>query len=165
MQVLVDEQTIGVIDDEMEKGFMPAERMATAFNMLRANDLIWGYVVNNYMLGKDPFPFDLLYWNSDLDGDAGAGAFVLSGAVLCAQRAGAGAFSARDVPLTLADIRVPVYHVATREDHIAPAALGLSGAKQMARADLRRAVGGRGILPAWSIPGAGQSTSSGPIPT
>ena len=54
-----------VIGEEMEQGFMPADRMANAFNMLRANDLIWGYVVNNYMLGKDPFPFDLLYWNAD----------------------------------------------------------------------------------------------------
>ena len=49
----------------MEKGYMPADRMANAFNMLRANDLIWGYMVSNYMLGKDPFPFDLLYWNAD----------------------------------------------------------------------------------------------------
>ena len=48
-----------------EQGYLEASRMATAFNMLRSNDLIWPYVVNNYMRGKKPFPFDILYWNSD----------------------------------------------------------------------------------------------------
>ena len=52
LQVFVDDETHDVVGEEMEKGFMPADRMAHAFNMLRANDLIWGYIVNNYMLGK-----------------------------------------------------------------------------------------------------------------
>ena len=65
LQIFVDEHILEVVGEDMEKGYMPADRMANAFNMLRANDLIWGYMVSNYMLGKDPFPFDLLYWNAD----------------------------------------------------------------------------------------------------
>ena len=65
LQIFVDEHILEVVGEDMEKGYMPADRMANAFNMLRANDLIWGYMVSNYLLGKDPFPFDLLYWNAD----------------------------------------------------------------------------------------------------
>ena len=86
LQIFVDEHILEVVGEDMEKGYMPADRMANAFNMLRANDLIWGYMVSNYMLGKDPFPFDLLYWNSDFDGDAGAGAPFLPAGVLHPER-------------------------------------------------------------------------------
>ncbi len=65
LQVFVDEQTVQLVDGQMEKGYLPASAMANAFNMLRSNDLIWSYAVNNYLLGKEPFPFDLLYWNAD----------------------------------------------------------------------------------------------------
>lgn len=146
LQILVDEQTIGVIDEEMEKGFMPADRMASAFNMLRANDLIWGYVVNNYMLGKDPFPFDLLYWNADSTAmPARVHSFYLEQFYIRNAFA-KGEFSVRGVPVTLADIKGPVYHVATREDHIAPAASVYRGAKEMTGADLRFVLSGSGHI-------------------
>ena len=64
--VFIDEEQLQALEEKMNKrGFLEGSEMATTFNMLRANDLIWSFVVNNYLLGNDPFPFDLLYWNSD----------------------------------------------------------------------------------------------------
>ena len=64
--VFIDEEQLRALEDKMKKrGFLEGAEMATTFNMLRANDLIWSFVVNNYLLGKEPFPFDLLYWNDD----------------------------------------------------------------------------------------------------
>ena len=64
--VFIDEEQLTSLEDKMNKrGFLEGSEMATTFNMLRANDLIWSFVVNNYLLGNDPFPFDLLYWNAD----------------------------------------------------------------------------------------------------
>jgi polyhydroxyalkanoate synthase len=66
LKVFVDEDQLKVLERKMQElGFMEGSKMATTFNMLRANDLIWPYIVNNYLRGKAPFPFDLLYWNSD----------------------------------------------------------------------------------------------------
>ena len=64
--VFIDEEQLQALEDKMNKrGYLEGTEMATTFNMLRANDLIWSFVVNNYLLGNDPFPFDLLYWNAD----------------------------------------------------------------------------------------------------
>lgn len=146
LQIFVDEHILEVVGEDMEKGYMPADRMATAFNMLRSNDLIWGYVVNNYMLGKDPFPFDLLFWNADSTAmPARAHHFYLDQFYIRNTFA-KGQFSVRDTPITLADIKGPIYHVATKEDHIAPAASVYRGAKQMARADVRFVLSGSGHI-------------------
>ena len=146
LQIFVDEHILEVVGEDMEKGYMPADRMANAFNMLRANDLIWGYVVNNYMLGKDPFPFDLLYWNADSTAmPARAHRFYLEEFYIRNTFA-KGRFSVRGEPITLADIKGPVYHVATKEDHIAPAASVYRGAKEMTRADLRFVLSGSGHI-------------------
>ena len=76
--VFIDEEQLRALEDKMAKrGYLEGSEMATTFNMLRANDLIWSFVVNNYLMGNDPFPFDLLYWNADFDPDAGEDAQLL----------------------------------------------------------------------------------------
>jgi polyhydroxyalkanoate synthase len=146
LQIFVDEHILEVVGEDMEKGYMPADRMANAFNMLRANDLIWGYMVSNYMLGKDPFPFDLLYWNADSTAmPARVHAFYLEEFYIRNAFA-RGALKIRGEPVTLADIRGPVYHVATKEDHIAPAASVYRGAKEMTQAKVRFVLSGSGHI-------------------
>ena len=86
LQIFVDDRTLEVLGDEMEQGFMPADRMAHAFNMLRANDLIWGYIVNNYMLGRAPVPLRSPVLELRRDGDARHRAPLLSRAVLREER-------------------------------------------------------------------------------
>ena len=77
--VFIDEEQLSALEEKMNKrGYLEGSEMATTFNMLRANDLIWSFVVNNYLLGNDPFPFDLLYWNAEFDPDAGENAQLLS---------------------------------------------------------------------------------------
>ncbi len=146
LQVFVDDQTISLVDDEMEKGFLPAQKMAMAFNMLRSGDLIWSYVVNNYMLGKDPFPFDLLYWNADSTAmPAKVHHFYLE-TFYHLNAFAAGDLSVLETPVQLSDIKGPVYHVATREDHIAPAASVYQGARMMTGADVRLILSGSGHI-------------------
>ncbi len=146
LQVFVDDQTLKAVDSEMEQGYLPAQKMAAAFNMLRSNDLIWSYVVNNYMLGKDPFPFDLLYWNADSTSmPAHVHHFYLEN-FYDRNNFAEGRLSVLDTPITLQDIKGPVYHVATKEDHIAPAESVYRGAKQMTKANIRFVLSGSGHI-------------------
>ncbi len=121
LKVYVDEEQVSWIEDRMkDKGYLPGSRMADAFNLLRSNDLIWSYVVNNYMLGKEPMPFDLLYWNSDSTRMPGAvHSFYLRECYL-ANSLSNGKMVLLDVPIDLKKVTVPVYNLAAREDHIAP---------------------------------------------
>jgi polyhydroxyalkanoate synthase subunit PhaC len=146
LQILVDDQTINVIEDDMSKGYMPANKMAEAFNMLRANDLIWGYIVNNYMLGKEPFPFDLLFWNADSTAmPAKVHAFYLDQFYIKNAFA-KNQLKIRDELIKLTDIDVPVYHVAAKEDHIAPAHSVYRGAKEMKSSEVRFVLSGSGHI-------------------
>ncbi len=95
--------------------------MATTFNMLRANDLIWSFVVNNYLLGKEPFPFDLLYWNSDSTRmPAAMHSFYLRNMYQENRLVVPGGIALAGVPIDLPTIKTPSFLLSTREDHIAP---------------------------------------------
>jgi len=122
LTVFVDEAQLDALQQQMESagGVLEGKKMATTFNMLRANDLIWSFVINNYMLGKQPMPFDLLYWNSDTtrmpekthlfylrecykENALARGKMVLGGK-----------------KLDLSKVTIPIYLQSAREDHIAP---------------------------------------------
>jgi len=128
--VFVDEERVASLEARMkEQGYLEASNMATAFNMLRANDLIWPYVVNNYMRGKKPMPFDILYWNSDATRMPAANhSFYLRNCYLN-NTLSQGKMTVGGVKLDLKKIKVPVYNLATREDHIAPAKSVLEGSQ------------------------------------
>ena len=122
LKVFVDEAQIQAVEAVMKtRGYLEGSRMANAFNMLRPNDLIWPYVVNVYLKGKAPFPFDLLYWNSDATRMPAANhAFYLRNCYL-ENRLAKGEMVIDDVRLDLGRVTIPVFNLATREDHIAPA--------------------------------------------
>jgi polyhydroxyalkanoate synthase len=122
LKVFVDEDQLKQLERKMEEiGYLDAGMMATAFNLLRSNDLIWPYVVNNYMRGKAPFPFDLLYWNSDSTRLPAANhSFYLRNCYLD-NKLSKGEMEVAGTKIDLKKVTVPVYNLATREDHIAPA--------------------------------------------
>jgi polyhydroxyalkanoate synthase len=130
LKVFVDEDQVAAVERAMnEKGYLEGTRMATAFNMLRSGDLIWPYVVNNYMRGKDPLPFDLLYWNADSTRMAAANhSYYLRNCYL-ENTLAQGRMELAGHTLSLSDIKIPIYNLATKDDHIAPARSVFLGSK------------------------------------
>jgi polyhydroxyalkanoate synthase len=130
LKVFVDEEQIAAIEQKMaEHGFLEAGAMASVFNMLRSNDLIWPYVINNYLKGKAPFPFDLLYWNSDATRLPAANhSFYLRNCYLD-NKLSKGKMVLGNTLINLKAVKVPIYNLATREDHIAPAKSVMLGCK------------------------------------
>ncbi|WP_377810499.1 class I poly(R)-hydroxyalkanoic acid synthase [Azospirillum sp. A29] len=131
LSIFIDEEQLTFIEGQMaEQGYLDGAKMATTFNMLRANDLIWSFVVNNYLLGKDPFPFDLLYWNSDSTRmPAAMHSFYLRNMYQKNMLAQPGAVTLKGVPVDLGKVKVPALFLSAREDHIAPWKSTYSGAQ------------------------------------
>jgi len=130
LKLFVDAEQLKNTELKMRgRGYLDGGEMATAFNMLRPNDLIWSYWINNYLKGKEPMAFDLLVWNSDstrmpaanhrfylrhcyLQNDLAHDRMVIEGR-----------------PITLHKVNIPIYDLAAREDHIAPARSVFDGAR------------------------------------
>jgi polyhydroxyalkanoate synthase subunit PhaC len=122
MAVFIDEEQLTVLEKRMRRrGYLEAHEMATAFNMLRANDLIWSFVISNYLLGKQPIPFDLLSWNADSTRmPAAMHNFYLRNMYHENRLATPGGINLVGVPIDLRQVETPTFILSTREDHIAP---------------------------------------------
>ena len=122
MAVFMDEAQLASLERRMrEHGYLDSRDMAAAFNMLRANDLIWSFVVSNYLLGKEQMRIDLLFWNSDSTRmPAAMHSFYLRKMYQQNLLAKPGGITLADTPIDLSKVRTPTFILATREDHIAP---------------------------------------------
>jgi polyhydroxyalkanoate synthase len=147
LEVFIDAKQVAALEKRMqERGYLEGSEMATTFNMLRSNDLIWSFVVNNYLLGRDPFPFDLLYWNSDSTRmPAAMHSFYLRNMYLENLLRKPGGLTLGGVPIDLTKVRIPLYFASTVEDHIAPWHATYAGAR-LFRGPVRFVLGGSGHI-------------------
>ncbi|MFO1352908.1 MAG: class I poly(R)-hydroxyalkanoic acid synthase [Gammaproteobacteria bacterium] len=147
LEVFIDEEQISSLEETMNKrGYLDGAEMATTFNMLRANDLIWSFFVNNYLLGKEPFPFDLLYWNADSTRmPAKMHSFYLRNMYQKNLLRKPDGLSLAGSRIDLSRVKVPTYFVATIEDHIAPWKSTYAGT-QLFTGPVRFVLGGSGHI-------------------
>jgi polyhydroxyalkanoate synthase len=145
--VFIDEEQVANLEKKMnQRGYLEGSEMAGTFNMLRANDLVWSFVVNNYLLGKDPFPFDLLYWNADSTRmPARMHSFYLRNMYMKNLLGQPGGIELEGVPIDLGAVTTPSYFISTVEDHIAPWQSTYKGAKYLA-GPVRFVLGGSGHI-------------------
>jgi polyhydroxyalkanoate synthase subunit PhaC len=128
--LFTDDDQLASLDELMtERGYLDGSRMANVFNMMRPRDLVWPYIVNNYMLGKKPFPFDLLFWNQDSTRMAAANHKFYLREFYNENRLAKGDMVIAGNRLDLKQITLPIFEVAAREDHIAPAPSVYRGSK------------------------------------
>ncbi len=156
--VFIDEPQVRYIEGQMmQRGYLDSRSMATMFNMLRANDLIWSNVVNNYLLGKEPPAFDLLYWNADGTRMAHAAhSFYLRNTYLENNLIKPGTIVLKGVPIDLGKIRQDLYVVGTQQDHIVPWKTAWR-ITQLASGKVRFVLGGSGhIAGVINPPGKGR---------
>ena len=147
LEVFIDEQQVSALEKKMqERGYLEGSEMAATFNMLRANDLIWSFVVSNYLLGKDPFPFDLLHWNGDSTRmPAAMHSFYLRNMYLKNLLREPGGLTLAGTPIDVTRVKTPAYFISTVEDHIAPWQSTYAGARLL-KGPVRFVLGGSGHI-------------------
>jgi polyhydroxyalkanoate synthase subunit PhaC len=149
--VFIDEAQVASLEKKMnERGYLEGSEMAGTFNLLRSNDLVWSFVVNNYLLGKGPFPFDLLYWNADSTRmPARMHSFYLRNMYIKNLLGQPGGIELDGVPIDLQAVKTPAYFISTVEDHIAPWRTTYKGARYLGGAErgaVRFVLGGSGHI-------------------
>jgi polyhydroxyalkanoate synthase len=122
MKLFLDDEQLEMMNRAMaETGVFEGKNLQKTFSLLRSNDLIWSFVVNNYLMGKEPFPFDLLYWNDDSTNmPAAMHSFYLRKMYRDNMLTKPGGIRMNDVDIDLKRVQTPAYFLSTREDHIAP---------------------------------------------
>lgn len=147
LSVFIDEEQLDLIDQHMEeKGYLEGTHMAGVFNLLRANDLIWSFAINNYLLGKDPFPFDLLFWNSDSTRmPKRMHRYYLRNMYQHNRLREPGGITLLGEPIDLGKIKTPVYFLSTKDDHIAPWTSTYAGT-QLVGGPVKFVLGGSGHI-------------------
>jgi poly[(R)-3-hydroxyalkanoate] polymerase subunit PhaC len=130
LMLFIDDAQLKALEEMMaERGYLDGSRMATVFNLLRPKDLIWPYIINNYMLGKKPFPFDLLFWNQDSTRMPAANHSFYLREFYHENKLARGQMSIAGVKLDLGKVKLPIYELCAKEDHIAPAKSVFIGSK------------------------------------
>jgi len=157
--VFVDEDVLENLEKRMqERGYLEGSEMATTFNLLRANDLIWSFVVNNYLLGKEPLPFDLLYWNSDATRmPARMHTYYLRNMYVENKLREPCGISLAGEAIDLSKVKTPIYFISTLEDHIAPWKSTYAGTK-LFNGPVRFVLGGSGHIAGIVNPPAGEKS-------
>ena len=145
--VFIDERQVANLEKKMNaRGYLEGSEMAATFNLLRTNDLVWSFVINNYLLGKAPLPFDLLYWNSDSTRmPAKMHSFYLRNMYLKNLLGAPSGIELNGVPIDLLRVKLPTYFISTEEDHIAPWKTTYKGAKHLG-GTVRFVLGGSGHI-------------------
>jgi len=146
--LFTDEHWLGQIEQQMDAagGVLPGAAMADTFNALRANDLIWSFFVSNYLMGKEPAAFDLLFWNADQTRMPKALHMNYLRSMYGANKLSRGEFEIGGVKVDLSAVRIPLYFQASREDHIAPMTSVYRSARAFRNADVTLTLAGSGHI-------------------
>jgi polyhydroxyalkanoate synthase len=148
IRVYIDENFVEKREKKLQKGgIVPGRELAAAFSSLRANDLIWPYVVNNYLKGKQPPAFDLLFWNSDATNLPGPMyAYYLRNTYQDNKLAKPDALKMCGVPVSLKRVKLPTFVFSAREDHIVPWRGGYKSARTLGGDDVTFVLGASGHI-------------------
>ena len=146
--LFTDEHWLAEIEKQMDAagGVLPGAAMADTFNALRANDLIWSFFVSNYLMGKDPPAFDLLFWNADQTRMPKALHLNYLRSMYGQNLLSKGEFEIGGIKVDLSNVQIPLYFQASREDHIAPMNSVYRSARAFSNADVTLTLAGSGHI-------------------